>query len=112
VAALTSEVYAKQAELQRSGRGEGEIDAVNIVREGRELIRELLRHNLGVDPATVKITEEQYAYRIEAEKGTSSDLTRGEIEDYLTAKNRTERVVAKDKILNKLRKVIKPSGSW
>jgi hypothetical protein len=80
------------------------------VREGRELIRELLRHNLGVDPATVKITEEQYAYRIEAEKGRYSDVTRGEIEDYLTAKNRTERVVAKDKILNKLRKVIKPSA--
>jgi len=80
------------------------------LREGRGLIRELLRHNLGVDPATVKITEEQYAYHIEAEKGTPGNVTRGEIEDYLTAKNRTERVVAKDKILNKLRKVIKPSG--
>ena len=80
------------------------------VREGRELIRELLRHNLGVDPATVKITEEQYAYRIEAQKRTSSDVTRGEIEDYLTAKNRTERVAAKTKILDKLRKAIKPSG--
>ena len=80
------------------------------LREGRGLIRELLRHNLGVDPATVKITEEQYAYRIEAEKGRYSDVTRGEIEDYLTAKNRTERVAAKTKILDKLRKAIKPSG--